>query len=368
MGLCAAGAVGQAYLHPVFSDNWRAGISLGATSPIKGHGFIHNARLSSGFEIEKRVTPALSLGAEAFFGFNTSRWPGHIHSNTAFDSSYLGAYGSIDFMHLTGEPCAHRLFTTGIRAGAGWGHNFMSGSAPGHSFFATKAGLFFDFNITQRLTISLLPSMLWNLSDSPSSSSSATYNAHRATFSMQAGMRYCFGRQFECVALYDGQQIDSLNGRINTLRAGLESSTAKIKAAEESLAKLAAKLEECRNSKPEIVREVTVDNRMNTILDVFFMLGSSTVTADQMPNVERIALFMKNHPASTVVIKGYASRDGNRALNDTLAARRAEAVKNLLIKRYHIAPSRIEAAGAGIGDFFEEDSWNRVSVCTIHND
>lgn len=368
LSLCAAGAAGQAYMRPSLSDNWRAGISLGASSPVKGHSFAGNIRPTIGFEIEKRVTPALSLGSEAFFGFNTSRWPGHIHSNTAFDSSYLGAYGSIDFMHLTGDPCAHRLFTTGLRAGAGWGHDFMSGPAPGHSFFATKAGIYFDFNITPRFTISLSPSMLWNMSDSPATASSASYNAHRATFNLQAGMRYCFGRQFECAALYDGQQIDALNGRINTLRAGLDKSTAKIKEVEESLARLAAQLEECRNSKPEIVREVTVDNRLNTVLDVFFMLGSSTVTADQMPNVERIALFMKNHPRSTVVIKGYASRDGNRNLNENLAARRAEAVKNLLIKRYHIAPSRIKAMGAGIGDLFEEDSWNRVSVCTIHND
>ena len=86
-----------------------------------------------------------------------------------------------------------------------------------------------------------------------------------------------------------------------------------------------------------------------------------------MPNVERIAAYLKNHPEATVVIKGYASRDGNRAFNERLAALRAESVKTMLIKRYHIDPSRIEASGAGIGDLFEEDSWNRVSVCTLHN-
>ncbi len=368
LGLCAATAAGQAYMRPALSDNWSAGISLGVTSPVKGHCFVRNMRPTLGFDLEKRVTPAFGLGAEAYFGFNTSRWPGHTYSHTSFDSSYLGAYGSIDFMRLTGDPCSPRLFTMGLRAGAGWGHNFMSGPAPGHSFFATKAGLFFNLNVSPRFTVSLSPSMLWNLSDAPSSTSSASYNSRRATFNLQAGVRYRFGREFECVALYDGAQIDALNGQINTLRAGLDKSTAAVKAAEERIAMLAAQLDQCRNSKPDIIREVTVDNRLNTVLDIFFLLGSSSVTADQMPNVERIALFMKNHPGSTVVIKGYASRDGNRTLNERLASRRAEAVKALLIKRYHIEPSRIEATGAGIGDLFEEDSWNRVSVCTIHND
>lgn len=367
VGFCAATAAGQAYERPSFSDNWNVGLSVGASSPVKGHGFVHNARFTVGLDLEKHLTPAFGIGAEALFGVNTSRWPGHLHSATAFDMSYLGAYGSLDFMRLGGKPCARRLFSMGLKAGGGWGHDFMSGNVPGHSFFATKAGLFFNFNFSPRFTVSLSPSMLWNLSDSRSSTSSASFNGRRAAFSLQAGLKYHFGRQFECVAIYDGAQIDALNGQINNLRADLDKSVAAVKAAEERSSRLAAQLEACRNSKPEIVKEITVDNRLNTILDVFFMLGSSTVTADQMPNVERIAAYLKNHPEATVVIKGYASRDGNRAFNERLAALRAESVKTMLIKRYHIDPSRIEASGAGIGDLFEEDSWNRVSVCTLHN-
>lgn len=368
LGLCASNAGAQTYRRPGLADNWSLGVQAGAAAPIKGHSFFGNTRPTAAFDLEKRITPAFGLGAEAIFGFNTSRWPAATHSSTAFDRSYLGLFGSLDLFNLTGDPCAHRPFTMGLRAGCGWGHDFISGPTPGHSFFATKAGLFFNFNLTDRFALTLAPSMMWNLSDSPSSASSASYNAHRATLNLQAGIRYNFGRGFECVALYDGAQIDALNGQINNLRAGLDRSEAATKAADERAAALAAQLAECRNNKPEIVKEVTVNNRMNTVLDVFFLLGSSTVTPDQMPNVERVAIFLKNHPGSTVVIKGYASRDGNPALNERLAALRAEAVKSLLIKRFRISPARIQASGAGIGDLFEEDSWNRVSVCTIHND
>ena len=48
-----------------------------------------------------------------------------------------------------------------------------------------------------------------------------------------------------------------------------------------------------------------------------------------------------------------------------LAERRAEAVKKELVKRYGIAAGRVRAEGMGVGDLFAENSWNRVSVCTV---
>ena len=87
-----------------------------------------------------------------------------------------------------------------------------------------------------------------------------------------------------------------------------------------------------------------------------------------MPNVEMIASYLKNHPGSKVLVKGYASSDGNLEFNEKLAAARAEAVKTSLVKRYGIAADRIEAKGEGIGKMFEEQSWNRVSICTIEAD
>ena len=89
------------------------------------------------------------------------------------------------------------------------------------------------------------------------------------------------------------------------------------------------------------------------------------VTAAQMPNVERVATFLKNNPKSTVVIRGYASPEGSKEINERLANARAAAVKDLLVNKYKIAAKRIDAAGLGVGDMFSEPDWNRVSVCTI---
>ena len=75
---------------------------------------------------------------------------------------------------------------------------------------------------------------------------------------------------------------------------------------------------------------------------------------------------LKENSQATATVKGYASKDGSLAFNQKLAERRAEAVKKELVKRYGIAANRVEATGMGIGDLFDENSWNRVSVVTVN--
>ena len=86
----------------------------------------------------------------------------------------------------------------------------------------------------------------------------------------------------------------------------------------------------------------------------------------QQPNVERVATFLKSHKEATVTIKGYASPEGSVEINKKLAAARANAVKDMLVKTYKISADRIQAEGQGIGDMFSEPDWNRVSVCYIN--
>ena len=37
----------------------------------------------------------------------------------------------------------------------------------------------------------------------------------------------------------------------------------------------------------------------------------------------------------------------------------------MLISKYGIPADRITAEGEGIGNMFDEESWNRVSICTL---
>ena len=73
---------------------------------------------------------------------------------------------------------------------------------------------------------------------------------------------------------------------------------------------LEAALDKCRNQEPKIVKD-TIDNTKKTLESVItFRQGRTTVDNSQLPNVERIATYLKNHKGASVLIKGYASPEG----------------------------------------------------------
>ncbi len=323
-------------------------------------------RGAMGLHIEKQITPVFGVGAEGSWGVNTSSWRGYRHSSTAFDSQYVGAYGTVSLTNLVcGYPCQERPFDLQLVAGAGWGHNYMNeGNGEDWNYFATKVGLNFNFNVSQTVTVSVKPSIMWNMSDADIAQTSAGYNINKATFNLMGSVSVRLGGDgFECVTPYDAAQVNALNDQVNALRSDLANAQAQSDANAAKAAALATELAACQNRQPQVVTQT--ETNLQSVRFVFFKLASSVITADQMPNVEMIALYMKNHPKSKVVVKGYASQDGNLDFNIKLAQSRAEAVKNALIKKYGIKESRIIAEGEGIGHMFKEESWNRVSICTL---
>lgn len=363
MGAMSASAQ-TAIEEPGFFDNFSIGLDGGVTTPMTHHAFFGNMRGVAGINIYKQVTPAFALGVEGAFGVNTSSWRNRVHSSTAFDNSYVGAFGAVDLFNLFGGyNCEGRVFDIDVVAGAGWGHLYQSGDVPDHNYFATKVGLNFNFNVSPNVTIALKPSIVWDMSDGGAKQSSASYNANRATVNVMAGVTYHFGDGFQCVTPYNQAEIDALNGVINDLRGTVEAQAAANVALQEVNNGLAADLAACMSRPAQVVKEKSTD--LSSVRYIFFKVGSSNITADQKPNVEMIAAYMNNHPKSKVVIKGYASPEGNEEFNIRLAQKRAESVKDALIKRYKIAADRITAEGEGIGHMFSEESWNRVSICTL---
>ncbi len=345
-----------------FGSNWSVGIDGGATTPLTGHAFFGSMRGAFGLHVEKQISPAFALGVEGLAGINTSSWYSDYHSKTTIDNTYVGAYGSVNLFNLFGGyKCDGRFFDIAAEAGAGWGHLYYNGNGD-HNYFATRVGLNFNFNVTKNLTIALKPQIVWNMSDVDVAQTTAAYDIHNATFNILAGVTYHFG-SFKCVEPLNRAEIDALNAKVNELRGELDAATAATAAAETKANALAAELTACQNRKPEVIKEVS--NNLQSVRYIFYKIGSSKITADQQPNVEMVASFLKNHKNAKVVIKGYASPDGNLEFNKKLAAARAESVKTMLTKKYGIAADRITAQGEGIGDMFKEESWNRVSICTL---
>lgn len=362
-GMISANAQ-QAMVRPSFGDNWSIGLDGGVTTPLNGGAFFGNMRGIVGLNLQKQITPVFGLGVEGAWAVNTSSWRNRVHSNTAFDSSYVGAFGAVNLVNLFSPWGSEqgRFFDAELVAGAGWGHNYQS-KLEDWNYFATKVGLNLNFHATERLTFALKPSVTWNMSDAGVDQTSAAYNANHATFNLMAGVSVALGDKFEYVTPYDQAAIDELNDRVNGLRADLGVAAAALAESEANNAALAAQLSACQNRKPEVVTKNT--DQLSTVRYVNFEIGRYNITASQMPNVAAVASYLKNHPKSNVVIKGYASQDGPLDVNIRLANERAKAVRDALVNKYGISASRIQAEGQGIGHMFEEESWNRVSICTL---
>lgn len=376
----------QAVEAPKFFDNWSVSLVGGATNSIEGNAFWGDMRGVVGIEIEKQVTPILALGVEGNWGINTSYGVGH----NVFDDQYAGVYGAINLNKLFGAcKCKSQLFEVEAVAGAGWGRAYDCNwsnahgnwykpeadngqkAAWDHNFFATKAGLNFNFNVCEAVTVSFKPSMVWNMSDAHQWNTSASYDSHKARLNLMAGVTYHIGgKGFKCVKPYDQAEVDALNAQINELRGQNDACNASLNSYKNKAAQLQKDLDACKAElakKPQTVTKTVVDQQtmLNSVRYVYFRSGSSKIGNDQKANVEMVAAYLKSHPEATVSIKGYASPEGSKELNEKLAAARAEAVKTMLVKTYKIEADRIKAEGQGIGNMFEEASWNRVSICTL---
>lgn len=377
MALSVAGASAQTTVAgSKFTDNWSFTLKGGAVMSSKSvadNGFWDNARGIVGAELRKQITPVFGLGVEGEWTINTSSWAGY-RSGNWFDHQYVGVFGAVTLMNaFAGYTGAPRLFELEVVGGTGWLHAYYphTSGKDGNSW-ATKVGMNFNFNLgeSKAWTLAFKPAYLWNMNGNPRPNIlgyEARYDSNFGYLELEAGITYHFGNSngthhFTVVRPYDQSEIDALNAQINALRGELEASGANNAALLAQIADLQAQLDAC-NRRPPVVEKVVKD--LNNIRYVFFNCGSAYVQPNQQPNIAMVADQLKENSNATVTVKGYASKDGSAAFNRKLAERRAEAVKKELVKRYGIASDRVKAEGMGVGDLFQENSWNRVSVCTV---
>ncbi len=362
------------------TDNWSFTLKGGAVAPFQDYSVVKNARGIFGAELRKQVTPVLGLGLEGEWTVNTSSWldprtpSWGVHSNTIIDHQFAGGFAAFNLSNLFGGyKGTPRTLEFEAVAGAGWLHGYKQHEASDdYNSWYTKYGMNINFNLgeSKAWTVALKPAVLWDMNNG-AKNDVVRYNAHNAALELQVGLTYHFGNSNGehymtlCPYKYSQADIDELNGQVNNLRNQLNQKDADLNACKDRSAQLARDLEACKAQKNKVVKVVENTETESLETNVFFKVGKSVVAREQMPNVERVATFLKNHKNATVVIKGYASPEGPQDLNMKLANNRATEVKNLLVNKYKIAASRINAQGQGIGNMFSEPDWNRVSVCTI---
>ena len=346
-----------------FGDNWSIGINAGAVTPLTHSSFFKDARPAFGFGITKQLTPVFGLGIQGMGYVNTTQ------SKTAFDASDVSLLGKVNLMNLFGGyQGTPRLFEIEALAGMGWLHYYMNGPGDQNSW-STRFGMNLNFNLgeAKAWTLGVRPAIVYDM-EGDFNTAKSRFNVNNAAFELTAGITYHFmtsngTHHFTKVKPYDPAEIADLNSAINYLRSQVNKKDNQLINANQQVNELQSELNECRNKVVPVETVVKTSRIPESIIT--FRQGKSVVDASQLPNVERVASYMNKHVNTTVVIKGYASPEGNLAFNEKLAKARAEAIKTILVKKYKIDAARITAEGQGIGDMFSEPDWNRVSICTI---
>lgn len=364
-------ASAQAVESHKFLDNWSVGVYGGAVSPTTQNPFKHS-RGVAGLELTKNLTPVFGWGIQASAGFNTTG------AKTAVDNVTTMLIGKVNFSNwfcgYNGKP---RFFEVEGLAGIGYNHyaavsdEYAITNGAACSSLASKFGLNFNFNLGEKKawTISLRPAIAYDL-EGGEGLTDVQYNVNNSVLELTAGVVYHFKNSngehyFTKVRPYDQAEVDALNAKINDLRAAAAEKDKALADKEAELRRTQQMLNDCRNQKPVVERVVDTKTEKSMESVVTFRQGKSTIDNSQLPNVERIATYMRNHADAKVVIKGYASPEGSIEVNTRLANERAAAVRTMLINKYKISADRISAEGQGVGNMFSEPDWNRVSICTI---
>lgn len=365
-------------------DNFYIGINGGVASKTTGvNGWLNNLNPNAGLRIGRYFTPVFGLAVESNAYFANKPYASNKTAVRFLNTSLLGTVNLSNwFGGYKGEP---RAFEVSAVYGLGWATTFNSKGLKNANDLTSKAAIDFAFNLgsSKAWQVYIEPAIVWALNGSESSVFSKVeganvvptslpyqgyqgtqYNLGRSMVQLNAGLIYKFKNSngthnFTIAQVRDQAEIDGLNAQINSLRGDLNGKDSELAAKDRKIADLENALNEA-NKKPVYVKPATATNLQPTVL---FRQGKSVIDPAQYAPIELIASYMKNHPEASVEIKGYASPEGSKEINQKLSEERAEAVKTALVKKYKIAASRLTTKGMGATDkLFEQVEFNRVAT------
>ncbi|MBS1789442.1 MAG: OmpA family protein [Acidobacteria bacterium] len=138
-----------------------------------------------------------------------------------------------------------------------------------------------------------------------------------------------------------------LSGQIEELAAVANTANGGAKAAQEAADKAMAA---ANNANERITAtSESLNNRISSLdnyevaktITINFKVGSSKLSADAKAALDEIAEQAKGDKGQVIQVAGFASADGNEALNRRLSRERAEAVMTYLIENHDISQRRI---------------------------
>ena len=378
-----------------FGDNWYMGINAGAASTpwlteydegnaFKFKGFAPNVSLRVG----KNLTTVFGLALEGTAYFKANQ-KSKLHTKTFINGTNVSLLGTFNLSNLfgtyMGEP---RTFEVIALGGFGWMHAF--GSTPKTNLVTSKIAIDFALNLgaDKAWQLYLEPNIMYALDGWTTgwttrpvelywgrvaqmvvnSNHGMKYDFSTALVGLNLGVNYKFGcsngtHNYASAQLRNQSEINNLNARINELRNTIQTKDGQITERDNRIEELETALDECkkRPNQTVVVEEVKKETFLQPI--VIFGQGKSTIDPAQYASIEMIAKYMRNHKDAKILVRGFASPEGNPELNQKLSVARAVSVMTALINKYHIAADRITIEGMGATDkLSEEIDFNRVAM------
>ena len=90
-----------------------------------------------------------------------------------------------------------------------------------------------------------------------------------------------------------------------------------------------------------------IEENVKIAIGALFATGKADIREDSTEDIKKLADFMQTYPTTTTVIEGHTDSVGSAAMNKALSQRRADAVRDYLIKNYSIDANRIKTVGYG---------------------
>lgn len=236
----------------------------------------------------------------------------------------------------------NRVYSLIPYLGAGW---LRSWSEPNFDELGVNAGLINKFRLSSALDldIEMRGVLMKNAFGGKSKEGMA---------GVTVGLTYKFNKRNwkPSGAVMPSGELDEMRSRINALKSENE--------------ELKRDLVAARNKKPEVVVQKEVVNTGVSRLVVLFEIGKSSISKKEYMNIESMAKVIKGGN-KTYTVCGYADKGtGSAEYNLKLSKKRAEAVREVLVREFGVSESQLKVEYKGGVDnmFYNDSKLSRVAI------
>ena len=353
-----------------FWSNWFFSIGGGAEATFGDN--------DSAGSFGKRISPTLNVSVGKWFtpglglrlqysglqarGFTYDAGADYVKGTQLKDGYYKQRF---DYMNLHGDVMfnlnalfggynQHRVYEIIPYVGAGFTHNY---SKPHREALSVNAGIINKFRISNAIDINLELSAM-GVEDKFDGEVGGDHG-YDGVLSATVGLTYRFparGFRRPMPQLISQIELAAMQDKLAAMGAqNAQLKNALIQAQNQPVAEVTE-------------TEVIVPDPDIAPRTVFFTIGSAELSPREIMNLSYLAEQMKQFPNATYTVNVYAdSATGTPAFNKELSLKRAQAVKDALVKNYGIAADRLNIEAGGGVDKFGQPILNRVVLVKSAN-